>query len=88
MPIGYSVHIKPRATVDDLASLGPGGFRIAISGAPGDWWRHTHHKDLVMPAVRTLRLDEAAIDEMIVEGERLAFDEGWHPPLASIDFPS
>jgi hypothetical protein len=39
-------------------------------------------------AVRTLRLDEAAIDEMIVEGERLAFDEGWHPPLASIDFPS
>jgi len=27
-------------------------------------------------AVRNLGLDEAAIDEMIVEGERLAFDAG------------
>ena len=33
-------------------------------------------------AVRNLGLDEAAIDEMIVEGERLAFDDGQHPPLA------
>jgi hypothetical protein len=33
-------------------------------------------------AVRNLGLDEAAIDEMIVEGERLAFDDGRHPPLA------
>jgi hypothetical protein len=33
-------------------------------------------------AVRTLGLDEAAIDEMIAEGERLTFDLGRHPPLA------
>lgn len=33
-------------------------------------------------AVRTLRLDEAAIDEMIAEGERLTFEAGRHPPLA------
>lgn len=33
-------------------------------------------------AVRTLRLDEAAIDEMIAEGERLTFQAGRHPPLA------
>jgi hypothetical protein len=33
-------------------------------------------------AVLNLGLDEAAIDEMIVEGERLAFNDGRHPPLA------
>jgi hypothetical protein len=33
-------------------------------------------------AVRTLGLDEAAIDEMIAEGERLTFEVGRHPPLA------
>jgi hypothetical protein len=33
-------------------------------------------------AVLNLGLDDAAIDEMIVEGERLAFDGGRHPPLA------
>jgi hypothetical protein len=33
-------------------------------------------------AVRNLGLDEAAIDEMIVEGERGAFAAGRHPPLA------
>jgi len=34
-------------------------------------------------AVVSLGLGEAAIDEMILEGERRAFDGGWHPPLAS-----
>jgi hypothetical protein len=29
-----------------------------------------------------LGLGEAAIDQMIVEGERIAFEQGWHPPLA------
>ncbi len=33
-------------------------------------------------ACRKLSLDEAAIDQMIVEGERIAFENGWHPPLA------
>jgi hypothetical protein len=33
-------------------------------------------------AVLNLGLGEAAIDEIVVEGERLAFDDGRHPPLA------
>jgi len=33
-------------------------------------------------AVRALEVDEAAIDEMIVEGERAAFDAGRQPPVA------
>lgn len=33
-------------------------------------------------ACRRLGLDEAAIDQMIAEGERIAFVQGWHPPLA------
>ena len=33
-------------------------------------------------AVRNLGLGEVAIDEIIVESERLAFEAGWHPPLA------
>ncbi len=33
-------------------------------------------------AVRNLGLDVVDIDEMIVEGERVAFEAGWHPPLA------
>ena len=27
--------------------------------------------------------DEATIDQRIVEGERVAFERGWHPPLAA-----
>lgn len=37
---------------------------------------------VVAIAVRTLGLDEAAIDEMIAEGERAAFAADWHPPVA------
>jgi hypothetical protein len=33
-------------------------------------------------AVLNLGLGEAAIDEIVVEGERLAFEDGRHPPLA------
>jgi hypothetical protein len=33
----------------------------------------------------SLRLgwDEATVDQRIVEGERVAFERGWHPPLAA-----
>ncbi|MBO0806844.1 MAG: hypothetical protein J2P32_00880 [Actinobacteria bacterium] len=30
-----------------------------------------------------LGLDEAAIDQLIADSERIAFDRGWHPPLAN-----
>lgn len=33
-------------------------------------------------AAQAAGLDEAAIDEMIAEGERAAFTAGWHPPVA------
>ena len=36
---------------------------------------------ITVTAIRNLGLDDAAIDEMIVEGERLAFYAGRHPPL-------
>lgn len=30
-----------------------------------------------------LGLEEAAIDQLIVDSERIAFERGWHPPLAN-----
>ncbi|MBO0786230.1 MAG: hypothetical protein J2P33_09150 [Actinobacteria bacterium] len=30
-----------------------------------------------------LDLDESAIDKLIIDSERIAFDRGWHPPLAN-----
>jgi hypothetical protein len=42
------------------------------------------HAQVVVAAGACLKLglDEAAIDQMIVEGERIALEQGWHPPLA------
>jgi len=30
-----------------------------------------------------LQLDEAGIDQLIIDSERIALERGWHPPLAS-----
>jgi hypothetical protein len=34
-------------------------------------------------AVRMLALAEADVTQLLVEGERIAFERGWHPPLAA-----
>jgi hypothetical protein len=47
---------------------------------PGD--RHVLRGAAVSIASAMMELDEAAVDELLREAERLAFERGWHPPLA------
>jgi hypothetical protein len=42
------------------------------------------HLTVAGMAVHALGLDEAAIDELIAEGERLTFEAGRHPPLGAV----
>jgi hypothetical protein len=43
-----------------------------------------YHMRIAVIAMVTQKLgfDEAGVDEMITEAERIAFERGWHPPLA------
>jgi len=46
---------------------------------PGD--RHVLSGAVVSVASAVMELDEAAVDELLREAERLAFERGFHPPL-------
>ena len=46
---------------------------------PGD--RHVLTTLVVGVASAMMDLDEAAVDELLREAERIAFERGWHPPL-------
>lgn len=54
---------------------------VVISHIPNSELFHAQGMAAVGACLK-LGLDEAAIDQMIVEGERIAFEQGWHPPLA------
>lgn len=48
---------------------------------PGD--KHVLKGTATSIAAVMMDLDEAAVDELLREAERVAFERGWHPPLAS-----
>lgn len=46
---------------------------------PGD--KHVLRGTAVTIASINMDLDEAAVDDLLREAERIAFERGWHPPL-------
>jgi hypothetical protein len=40
------------------------------------------HGAILLYAARKLELDEPDIKQLILDGERIAFEQGWNPPLA------
>lgn len=57
--------------------------KVNLTHIPASEVLQAHGAVVIMAKLR-LGLDEAAIDQMIVEGERTAFEHGWHPPLARL----
>jgi hypothetical protein len=47
---------------------------------PGD--KHVLRGLVATAASVMMKLDEAAVDELVREAERITFERGWHPPLA------
>lgn len=52
-----------------------------VSGIPAGV-RYSVHPMIALHATVSARLDEAAVGQIVIEGELLAFERGWHPPLA------